>query len=243
MIDKSLVKRRFKKSFSTYNDNAIVQKKMAERLIQYLPFKQYNSVLEIGCATGVLTKLIAENIKYEEIFVNDIVPESKIYIDNILPIYTFLPGDIETVNLKNKYDLIISNACLQWCNDISATTKKLYKLLNNKGTLAISVFGNENLKELKDIFGIKEKVYSLNELKQYLKSYEKYNIIEEKIELEFESLKEILQHLKYTGANSVMQYTLTKSKLQKYQELYIEKYSKNGKIVLTYNPIYMIIHT
>ena len=65
MIDKSLVKRRFKKSFSTYNDNAIVQKKMAERLIQYLPFKQYNSVLEIGCATGVLTKLIAENIRTE----------------------------------------------------------------------------------------------------------------------------------------------------------------------------------
>lgn len=241
MIDKSLVKRRFKKSLVTYEDNAVVQKQMAKKLIDLLPERNYPKVFEIGCSTGVLTNVIAENIKYSEITVNDIVPESKMYIDNILFDYSFLSGDIETLELTNKYDLIISNACLQWCNDIKNVINKLYNSLNKDGVLAVSIFGDLNLKELRNTFDIKERAYSIKELKDFLKIYKNTDIEEDAIELEFENLREILQHLKLTGANAVTEYTLTKTALKIYEEQYCKNYTRNGHVILTYNPVYIVI--
>ena len=241
MIDKSLVKRRFKRSLETYEDNAVVQKQMAKKLIDILNAKKFDKVFEIGCSTGVLTNQIAEKIEYKKIDVNDIVPESKIYIDNILYDYTFIAGDIEAIDIKEKYDLIISNACVQWCNDIKVLIDKLYNSLNKNGIIALSIFGNSNLKELKNIFEINEKAYSVEELKNLLKEYKKCRIYEDTTELYFPNLKEILLHLKYTGANSLRNYSLTKSAFKTFEEEYFNKYSKNNKIILTYNPVYIVI--
>lgn len=241
MIDKSLVKRRFKKSLVTYEDNAVVQKQMAKKLIDLLPMNSFDNVLEIGCSTGVLTNMLAENLNCGKITVNDIVAESKKYIDNILFDYTFISGDIETIQIKNKYDLIISNACLQWCNDIKGIINKLYNSLNNGGIIAVSIFGDSNLKELRNTFDIKEKAYSMKELKNFLKIYPNTNITEDTIELNFKNLREILQHLKLTGANAVTEYTLTKTALKNYEEQYDNNYSKDGHVILTYNPVYIII--
>ncbi len=242
MIDKSLVKRRFKKSLETYTDNAVVQKQMAEKLISLLGVKQYDKVFEIGCSSGVLTNFIAGNIKYNKIWINDIVSESKKYIDNILLDYTFLAGDIETIDLTEKYNLIISNACLQWCNNLEKIIKKLYSSLQNGGTLAISIFGNSNLKELKSIFDIEEHAYSKQELKHILSEYKQCSITEDNVELYFNNLREILQHLKNTGANSLREYKLTRTSLKNFEERYAKNYQKNGKVVLTYNPVYIIIN-
>ncbi|MBQ9245663.1 malonyl-ACP O-methyltransferase BioC [bacterium] len=241
MIDKSLVKRRFKKSLTTYDDNAIVQKEMAAKLIELLPEKEFSSVFEIGCSTGILTKQISENVKFDQIWVNDIVAESKKYIDNILLDYTFISGDIETISIDKKFDLIVSNACLQWCNDINKVIDKLYGCLNKCGVLAVSIFGDMNLKEIKNIFDIKEKTYVMSELQECLKIYKTYNVIEETVELEFDCLKDILQHIKYTGANSLKECTLTKTVLKNNEEQYRENFSKNNILILTYNPVYIII--
>lgn len=242
MIDKSLVKRRFKKSLVTYEDNAFVQKMMAKKLVDILPVNTFIKVFEIGCSTGVLTNIIAEKVNYSEIAVNDIVPESKKYIDNILFDYKFIAGDIETLELQSKYDLVISNACLQWCNDVKSIINKLYNSLNENGVLAVSIFGDSNLKELRSTFDIKEKAYSLSELRKFLKSYKNVDITEDTIELKFNNLREILQHLRLTGANAVTEYTLTKNALRMYEEQYQKNYSKDGQVILTYNPVYIVIN-
>ena len=54
-MSKFLVKERFRKCLKTYDDNAIVQKIMAQNLVSELEQKKYNKVLEIGCGTGILT--------------------------------------------------------------------------------------------------------------------------------------------------------------------------------------------
>ena len=150
MIDKSLVKKRFSKSLKTYDDNAIVQKQMAEKLVDFLPKKEFDSILEIGCATGLLTKQLKSKLSFYSFSANDIVLEAESYIKEIIPQSEFILGDIETINLDKKYDLIISNACLQWCNDIEGTILKLKNSLNEGGILALSVFGKDNIKEINE---------------------------------------------------------------------------------------------
>ena len=240
MIDKSLVKRRFKKSLKTYSDNAIVQKQAAINLIEMLPKKEYPSVFEIGCATGILTEQIIENIEFKTFTVNDIVDESKHYIDKMLTNYTFIAGDIESVNITNTYDLIISNACFQWCNSLQNLLSKLLSCLNKNGVLAFSVFGKDNMKELNKLFDITQKCYSKDELKSYFINKDNLVIKEETTQLLFNSPLDVLQHLKLTGANAVKEHKFTKSALNNFEQEYINRYSKNEKVCLTYNPVYVV---
>ena len=85
MIDKELVKKRFRKSLNTYEENAVVQKVTADKLIQNIEGKEFENILEIGSATGLLTRKIKEKIKYKRYSANDIVAESKEYVQKIIP--------------------------------------------------------------------------------------------------------------------------------------------------------------
>lgn len=228
MIDKELVKKRFSKSLNSYEDNAIVQKQMGAKLISLLERKEFNSIFEIGCATGLLTKQIKENLNYEFLTANDIVAQAKDYVEDIAD--EFICADIETVKIEKNYDLIISNACLQWCNDINETIKKLLNSLNDKGVLAFTLFGEDNLKEIKTLFNFENRVCLTAKIFK-----------EEKIKLYFDTPIDVLKHIKSTGVNAVKEHKFTKSALKEFEKNYKELYSENGKVYLTYNPIYLII--
>ncbi|HEA8248685.1 TPA: malonyl-[acyl-carrier protein] O-methyltransferase BioC, partial [Campylobacter coli] len=56
---------------------------------------------------------------------------------------------LATQNLsKQKFDLITSNASLQWL-DLKQVLPTLANMLNKKGILLLSTFGEMNLKEIK----------------------------------------------------------------------------------------------
>ncbi len=228
MIDKSLVKKRFSKSLKTYNDNALIQKETAKKLIDFLPRKEFNSIFEIGCATGILTGQIVKNIKFKTYTSNDIVENSKAYIDKIIPENTFITGDIETIEINQKYDLIIANAVLQWCENTSGTIDKLFSCLNKNGVLAVSIFANDNLKEIQTVLNIKSPIKT------------DLNGIIEEYRLLFDSPKDVLKHIKATGANALTEYKFTKSSLKAFEEKYKTLYNVNGKVCLTYKPLYII---
>lgn len=240
MIDKSLVKKRFKKSLKTYDENAIVQKKMAKELVNLLPKKEYNKIFEIGCATGTLTKEIADRLIFSELYLNDIVEESKKYVQEIYKECKFVVGDIENIELNKKYNLIISNACLQWCSNIEETLSKLINALNDGGILAISIFGEDNLKEIKSIFNIGNEISSISSMENFLNTQKIIIKKENKIKIDFETPMEVLKHLKYTGTNAIKEIKLTKTKLKDFEQKYKENYTQNNKVYLTYNPIYII---
>ena len=241
MIDKKLIKNRFKKSLKTYNNNADIQNDMAEKLINMLGKNKFNSVFEIGCGSGVLTKQIKEKISYIHYTGNDIVDESKQYIDKIIPDSKFIVGDIEELQLDSKFDLIISNACLQWCSNFEATVSKLIKMLNTNGILAFSTFGNQNIIEIKNILDIGLHYYSCENLKQIFNSYNIISFKEEVSKLYFETPHNVLQHLKYTGVNTFSMTSFNKTKLKAFENTYKKHYLKDNKVSLTYHPIYVVL--
>ncbi len=235
MLDKKLIKNKFKRSIETYDKNAFIQNLMAQKLIELIKDKKFKNILEIGSYTGILTKkLIDINPNFTSYTAIDIIKESKNYIKKIDNNIIFLNKDVEDFYTGQKFDLIIANASMQWCLDLSNTIKKLQSFLENEGIMAISLFSKNNFFEIKDIFNIGLNYPSPNEIK---KIFDKEILIfDENYELNFDNTFDILKHLKLTGVNALKKESFSIKELKEKMKNYQLKYKNK----LTYNPMYVI---
>lgn len=239
-MNKDLIQKRFAKNLDTYNDNAKIQKKMAERLLSFLDRKDFNDILEIGCGTGFLTQLVNDSFNFNTYTANDIVESCEKYVKEINPKINFIPADIEKAveNSDKKYDLIISNAAFQWVENLESFIKLLVSKLNDGGILLFSTFGPENFREVNFVLGKTLPYYSANELQEIIKDYK--NIVEQEMHvMAFKTPKDILKHIKSTGVNALEMVSWTKSDMQKFENGYNNFCS--GIPTLTYHPIYVKI--
>ncbi len=237
-MNKCLIAKRFKKSLKSYNQNAKIQKRMAERLVSFLETSKFDSILEIGCGTGILTEIINQKLAFKQYTTNDIVPECEEYIKEINPEIKFAAGDIEEcIKLSNmKYDLIISNASFQWIDNLKEFLNLLVNKLKPEGYILFSSFGKENFREIYHVLGKQLHYYSCSELKVLLQQYTP--VIEEEIHiLSFKNSKDVLKHIQLTGVNAISEENWSKKDLQNFENGYDNFCS--GRITLTYNPVYV----
>lgn len=239
-MNKELINSRFAKTLSSYDENAKIQKRMAQKLIDFLPSKSFNSILEIGCGTGFLTKKAVEKLEFKNYKAVDIVGECAPYIMDINPDIEFINADIENqINrFEENFDLIISNAALQWTDNFEKIIKNLHSKLNPNGILLFSTFGKENFREIYHVIGTTLKYHSTIELNMMFSLFSPH--IEEEIHImSFSSPKEVLKHLQLTGVNAIENRAWTKKDLLKFEHGYNNLCS--GRTTLTYNPIYIKI--
>ena len=239
-MNKELVQNRFSKMLSSYNENAKIQKKMAERLIKFLTGTTFDNILEIGCGTGFLTGLANEKLCYKNYTALDIASGCEKYITQINPEINFINSDIEKFLLtdKTKYDLILSNAVFQWIEDFKSFIDKLLSRLNSGGILLFSTFGKENFREIYHISQNSLKYYSSSEIKEMFKDFTP--VIEEEIHImAFKTPKDVLRHLQQTGVNAIESKQWTKKNLLEFENNYMNLCSQRP--TLTYNPVYVII--
>jgi malonyl-CoA O-methyltransferase len=268
MIDKEKLKRRFSRNIKHYDKYANVQKKMGDNLIKNIKNDNSNikHILEIGCGTGYVTQRLINYFPDAQVTAVDIAPgmiehvKSTIQCDHV----NFICGDIEEMDLNNKYDLIISNATFQWFNHLNKTVNKLISLLDKNGILCFSIFGKNTFKELheafykaKQIFNISEQVspsqkfYSLNELKDICNDIINRNNLNdikvnssESYECEyFNSCTEFLYSVKKIGANNSQsnRTIMTPDFIEKVVEIYDKDYSENDRVVASYHTLYFYI--
>ena len=235
-MNKELIKKRFAKNLNSYNENAKIQKIMAEKLLSYLPDTRFDNILEIGCGTGFLTELAAKRLTFKTYTANDIVPECEGFIKNIDPKIRFTCSDIEAglENSTKKHNLIISNATFQWIENLEGFVSLLVSKLPRGGILLFSTFGKENFKEIACASGKMLDYYSISELDSMLEGLE-HSIEEEVQVLKFRAPKEVLKHMSLTGVNAIKAESWTKSDLRRFEEAY------DSGCSLTYNPIYVLI--
>ncbi len=233
MLNKELIEKKFQNSIDFYDKNALIQKIMADKLVSLIEKKKFENIFEIGSYSGILTKKVIEKFDFENYLALDIV-DSFEKIKNLSPKIKFEKCDIENFKTEEKFDLIIANASLQWCNDFEGVVKKLKTFLKKDGILAITIFSTDNFFEIRDTFNISLKYKKIEELEQIFSKNAK--IIQEIYTLQFENPNEILKHLKLTGVNAISDEHFGYKKI-KDGLLKLEKIHQNK---LTYKPIYII---
>lgn len=242
-VNKNCVVDSFRSSRNTYAENAIVQRRISQRLVDLLLTSnrcKYNSVLEVGCCTGLLTDFLCENFEIESLYLNDIVPEfcelttARPALCQVRDVLT-LPGDIEHCSLPGELDLIISSSTFQWIDDLDALFEKFHRSLKEQGILAFSLFGPGTMGEVRKITGKGLQYLSAKTLLQLVSKRFKIIVQEDKIDRLFlPSVRAVLRHIKDTGVGGLGGEKWSHSQLRNFEKRYREDFMTEQGIPVSY---------
>ena len=110
---------------------------LANRLEAFTP----NSILDLGCGPGNSTKVLKQKFPHARIIGADNSVEMLKKARGLYPDIEFINldanGDLCEVN--EKFDIIFSNACIQWLPNHRELLPKLMTVLNSSGILAVQI--------------------------------------------------------------------------------------------------------
>ncbi len=239
-MDKKNIINNFSKAASLYDRYADIQKISASHLLNSIETNGFQNILEIGCGTGILTRLLTQKFSNARFKAIDIskkmleVAKTRLKDERI----DFVAGDAEYMPFDETFDLIASNACFQWFEDLEKVIVRYKDLLSKNGVISFSIFGPLTFHELdvslkslsKDAFVEAANFVSKERLKTILDMSFQDVVIEEKIyEEEFRGLKDLLRKIKYTGTASSNSNGLVffgPRQLKKLESIYLSKFQR-----------------
>jgi trans-aconitate methyltransferase len=158
----------------TYDNISTIQEQFALKLIQLRNWTGKEIVMDAGCGSGRVTKILAKEIPNKKIYAIDIdvnmIDKAK---DNLSQFenVTIINSDLLDLNLQiisSKVDVIFSNAALHWILNHQKLFNTFFELLNQNGQLLIQCGGYGNLKKAISIFN---KIKDSEKFKDYFKEW------------------------------------------------------------------------
>lgn len=243
------IKKNFSRYALCYDNYSNIQDHAGAKLIEILPKNQFRNIIDIGCGTGSYTKLLRESFPTAKIKAVDIseaminVATAKLHEQEI----DFLIADAQRTAFGNAFDLISSNACFQWFDDLQTTLGNYSRLLEPSGTILFSIFAPATFRELsesvnqlyrKDMKVSSAAFLEMAEIKEMLQKYfSQVSIERENLKETYVSLQQLLNTIKYTGTRGL---GLNGTSLGRHQITELEKIYKQkfGTITATYEIFY-----
>ncbi len=251
---KETIRQRFSRAAATYDAHADVQKEVARELAARLPAARLPaaapaSILEIGCGSGNYTALLAGRFPDAEIlaldFASGMVAAARRRLGES-PRLALLCRDGEEflATSSRRFDLVTSNATLQWFDDPLAALAQMAGALHASGMLLCSLFGPETLGELgRGISAVcghgahlpPHRFPSLADLHTALAgALPEFSCTEQLVQRRYGSLRELLLHIRKTGTSgwrSASRPLLTKERLRDLEDWFMAEY---GGFQVTY---------
>lgn len=154
-IDKAAVAGRFNRSAAGYDAACRVQHSLAERLMAQLAgLAAPARILELGCGTGYLTGLLSERYPEARItavdFAHRMVEVARRRLAGRR--VDLQVADAESAGFgAGVFDLIVSNATIQWFDDPASALPGLVSALRPGASMVHTTFGPETFRELKGL--------------------------------------------------------------------------------------------
>lgn len=238
-MDKSKIADNFSRYAHLYDKYASVQNKAASELASSLKSRNISRILELGCGTGNYTLLLREKFKEARIRALDIseemvgVARNKLKNENI----EFMVADAEDIIPDKDFDLVTSNACFQWLNNLEKVLPGYAGLLPKGGVFSFSIFGPQTFCELNAVLKsvLEDSVDSAyfcnhDRLKEILKdNFKSVKIKEVCYKESFTGLRGLLEKIKYSGVKGSglsKKIYFSRGLLEKLEKAYLDKFQQ-----------------
>lgn len=212
MIDKNKIIENFSKYAKYYDMYCNIQRLSAKKLIRCIDNDGLGKILDIGCGTGNYTKILRDKFPFAQIKAIDIskemveIAKEKLKDKKI----EFAVSDGERLKRNGRYELITSNVCFQWFEDLGKALVLYNDLLSKNGCVLFSIFGPLTFKELhcslRDLLGDDMSISSNSfkdkeSIKNIIQKVFSDVMVEEEIYKEkYNSLSRLLESIRYTGS-------------------------------------------
>lgn len=212
---KSSINNSFDQAAPTYHQVASIQQQSAQDLARFIseniPSNDLPSWLDLGCGTGFLSQSLLKYAPHAKITLNDLAPsmlqEAKKILKNssLNSEIQILPGDLETLNPQQTWDLIASNFVWQWLEN---PQKTIQNWLPQTNFLALSIPLQGSLHEWETLhqkLNLTSSLYPLPTLAQIQQwiaplTLSTVQITEKKYHQTFNNPLDFAHHLKQMGA-------------------------------------------
>lgn len=257
-IDTLKVKKSFSKAVEKYDKFSLLQKMVADRLIESIENVNINAklILDLGSGTGYASNKLRKKFKNTYLLQQDIAENMLIKAKKKSSIFfssdRFLCADANKIPLaKHSVDIIFSNLMLQWCNDPNIVFAEVKRILKPGGVFVFTSFGPGTLKELRESW---KKVDDVVHVNTFVDMHDlgdilmRLNFVRSVVNMEnilftYKNCKDLMRELKSIGAHNInngRRKTLTgKNKLNSMIKNY-ESYRSKSLLPLTYEVIYGI---
>jgi trans-aconitate 2-methyltransferase len=123
----------------TYLKYAEIRFRAGFDLISRIPKADYRNIYDLGCGTGHLTRILADNFPNARVSGLDSSPEMLAEARREFPTISWMQADIGSWRPEAPPDLVYSNAALHWVPRHEQLFPALLKMLNPGGVLAVQM--------------------------------------------------------------------------------------------------------
>lgn len=123
---------------SRYERDSLIQKSAAEKLLGLLDIKRNDSVLDLGCGTGNLTRTLRTLTDGTVVGVDPstgMIREAETARQGLS--ITFGVNTAEQLDYRDRFTVIFCNSVFQWFTDPGRTLGNCYAALRNNGRMGI----------------------------------------------------------------------------------------------------------
>lgn len=153
MTDPSIEKQ-FSRAAASYDQAAAVQRKVIAQLTERLPFAgNIYRILEIGCGTGELTQVLADQYPQAHIDAIDISPtmieqaQKKVLSEKVC----WVCEDYLEFKPIQAYDLICSANTLHWLHPLDVTLLRMNQQVSPNGRVLAALMLHDTFRELHEL--------------------------------------------------------------------------------------------
>lgn len=259
-FDQKSVRRAFDRAAETYQQFAVLQTEVCNRLLEKLEIVKISPqvILDAGTGTGAAIPALFARYKKAHVVTLDLSENMLLKASqhgSFLRSPQAVCGDIERLPFAdNSFDLVFSSLSMQWCNDLNAALVEAKRVLKPGGLYVFTTFGPDTLKELRYSWS---KVDEVNHVNMFVDMHDIGDALlqdgfaepvmeAEVLTVTYDSVDGLMHDLKAIGANVTASTSQAehaakglggKSMLQTVRQSY-EKYRQGNLLPATYEVIY-----
>jgi malonyl-CoA O-methyltransferase len=255
-INKTKVATSFNSSALDYAKHAVLQRTVAERLLERLELVSISPkvIIDAGSGPGITARHLAKRYKGAQVLQVDLslnmLSRSRSQDPRFFSKQQYVCGDIENLPLvKNSAELVFSSLMLQWCTDLDAAFVQIKSTLKKQGLFLFATLGPDTLKELRTSWAEVDDGVHVNtfiDMHDVGDALVRAGFVEpvmdvEHITLTYEDCFSLMKDLKTLGASNAdieRHRGLTgKNKMNKMMAAY-ENFRSEGRLPATYEVVY-----